>query len=163
MTKHETKHETKPPIDLFAIAAPTGGGFPEPFQSTLGSATVRSLESHFDLTKFGVSVEVLPPGSQSALRHWHTQNDELVVVLSGELTLVTDAGRTSMRANMCVGFKAGNPDGHHLINESELDATFLVVGSRSKNDNVHYPDDDIQWLQNAEGKWIAARKDGSAY
>ncbi len=158
-----TKEQTNPPIDLYAIPALKGGGFPEPFKSTLGPATVRSLEAHYDLTKFGVSVEVLPPGSQSALRHWHVENDELVVVLSGELTLVTNAGRTRMQPNMCVGFKAGIPDGHHLINESEQDASFLVVGSRSDNDNVHYPDDDIQWLKNADGKSIAARKDGRAY
>lgn len=158
-----TNIESKAPVDLYAITPFKGGGFPEPFRSTLGTAAIRSLEGHFDLTKFGASVEVLPPGSQSALRHWHVENDELVLVLSGELTLVTDAGRTKMQANMCVGFKAGNPDGHHLINDSDQDAAFLVVGSRSENDNVHYPDDDIQWLQNSEGKWIAARKDGSAY
>ena len=163
MTNQNTTPKTKPPIDLFAIEGQSGGGMPEPFRSTLGPGTWRDIEAHFDLTKFGVSVEVLPSGSQSALRHWHTENDEFVVVLSGELTLVTDDARTSMGPNMCVGFKAGNPDGHHLINESKHDASFLVVGSRSKNDKVHYPDDDIQWLQDSKGKWIAAHKDGSAY
>lgn len=63
----------------------------------------------------------------------------------------------------CVGFKAGTPDGHHLINESSADATVLVVGSRSKDDNVHYPDDDFRWQKNSEGRWVAARKDGSVY
>jgi uncharacterized cupin superfamily protein len=163
VTKPQTKPQTKPAIDLYDIETQTGNGFPEPFGSTLGPYIGRALEEHFDLTKFGVSVEILPPGSQSALRHWHEQNDELVVMLAGELTLVTEDGRTAMLPNMCVGFKAGTPNGHHLINESAREATFLVVGSRGKNDSVHYPDDDIQWLQNSEGKWITAHKDGSAY
>lgn len=154
---------TKPAIDLYDIKTETGNGFPEPFGSTLGPYIGRALDQHFDLTKFGVSVEVLPPGSQTALRHWHEEVDELVLMLTGELTLVNDDGRTPMRPNMCVGFKAGTPNGHHLINESAQDATVLVVGSRGRHDNVHYPDDDMQWLQNSDDKWIAARKDGSAY
>lgn len=161
MTRTMTR--TKPAIDLYDIETQTGNGFPEPFASMLGPYVGRSLEAHFDLTKFGVSVEVLPPGSQSALRHWHEANDELVLMLAGELTLVTDAGRTKMLPNMCVGFKAGSRDGHHLVNESDADATVLVVGSRSQDDKVHYPDDDFQWQQNADGKWVAARKDGSEY
>lgn len=154
---------TKPPVDIYAIKAQSGGGMPEPFASTLGAGTWRDLDAHFELTKFGASVEVLLPGAQSALRHWHTQSDELVVILSGELTLVNNEGRTPMQPNMCVGFKAGEPNGHHLVNDSAKEASFLVVGSRSKNDNVHYPDDDIQWLKNDQGKSFAARKDGSAY
>ena len=108
-------------------------------------------------------MEVLPPGSQSALRHWHQENDELVVMLAGELTLVTNRGRTTLLPNMVVGFQAGDPDGHHLINESDQEASVLVAGSRSKQDQVHYPDDDIQWLQSESGSWYAARKDGTPY
>ena len=36
--------------------------------------------------------------AQSALRHWHTLEDEFVYVLSGEVVLVTDAGEQTLRA-----------------------------------------------------------------
>ena len=34
----------------------------------------------------------LAPGSWSTQRHWHKTNDEVVIVVSGELVLVTDQG-----------------------------------------------------------------------
>ncbi|XKH35301.1 cupin domain-containing protein [Azospirillum doebereinerae] len=36
----------------------------------------------------------LDPGASSALRHWHSRQDEFVYVVEGELVLVTDAGET---------------------------------------------------------------------
>ena len=36
-------------------------------------------------------------------------------------------------------FKAGNPVGHCLQNNSGAPATYLVVGTRTTNDHWHYP------------------------
>ncbi len=151
------------PVLPNAVAADGFNGFPEPFYSRLGPYSSRELGDHFDLSAFGVSLETLPSGSQSALRHWHSKSDEFVWMLEGVLVLVTDEGESLFTPGMCVGYKAGEPNGHHLINRSEEDAVFLVVGSRAADDNVHYPDDDIQWLKSIDGKFVAARKDGSAY
>ena len=35
------------------------------------------------LTQFGVNIGTLPPGAWSSQRHWHTQGDELIYILSG--------------------------------------------------------------------------------
>ena len=75
--------------------------------------------------------------------------DELVYMLDGELTLVTDAGRQPLRPGMVVGFPKGRTDGHHLINESDAPARFLVVGSRCEGDECHYSDVDL--LVTADG------------
>jgi uncharacterized cupin superfamily protein len=64
---------------------------------------------------------------------------------------------------MCVGFKAGVENAHHLLNRSDKPAMFLVVGSRNTDDKVSYPDDDLQWLQTKSGKTKPARKDGTLY
>lgn len=65
-------------------------------------------------------------------------------MLEGEVVLVTDAGRETLRAGECAGFPAGVPDGHHLINESDRDVVFLVVGSRNPQDGCDYPDIDMK-------------------
>ena len=136
--------------------------FPEPFHGAVGAYELRRLSEHFGLTHFGANFETLPPGSQSALRHWHSDSDELVLVLEGQLTLITDDGEKPMREGMCVGFPAGVANAHHLVNRSSEPATFLVVGSRSKGDWVHYPDDDIMWIKDENGLH-PARKDGTRY
>ena len=41
---------------------------------------------------------------------------------------------------------------------------FLVVGSRVEDDQVGYPVDDFQWLEDkTSGRYIAERKNRSAY
>ena len=153
----------KPAIDSMEITPETEQSLPEPFGGTLGSYEGRGLGNYFGLTQFGVALEVLPPGSQSALRHWHTRSDEFVLVLEGELTLITDEGATLVKPGMCAGFKAGAENAHHFINRSESAATFLVVGTRIGGDKVHYPDDDFQWMVEEDGSWHAATKDGTKY
>ncbi len=153
----------KPAIDAMAIRPESGHSVPEPFSSTLGAYEGRSLGDHFGLTQFGAALEILEPGSQSALRHWHTRSDELVLMLEGELVLKTDDGETLLKPSMCVGFKAGTENGHHLVNRSEVAAKFLVVGTRIHGDRTHYPDDDFQWLVEEDGSWHAAQKDGTIY
>ena len=74
----------------------------------------------------------LAPGAWSSQRHWNTEQDEFIYVLSGEVTLVTDAGAETLRASDCAGFKAddGDGDGHHLQNRSSPDVTLLEIGTR---------------------------------
>lgn len=151
------------PIAYTELAKSDQNGLPEPFHSRLGPYIGHAVSDHFGLTRFGVSVETLPPGSQSALRHWHSESDEFVWVVAGELTLITDAGESLLSPGMCVGFKGGEPDAHHLVNRSDSPASFLVVGSRTAGDNVAYPDDDFMWLQQPDGRYVPAKADGTPY
>lgn len=129
----------------------------------LGPYEGRNLGDYFGLTHFGIAMDILPPGSKSAMRHWHTKSDEIVMILEGELVLITDAGETTMTAGMIAGFKAGDENGHHLINRSNKPAKLLVAGSRVQGDEVHYPDDDFQWLTLDDATRIATKKDGTRY
>ncbi|MDA0339371.1 MAG: cupin domain-containing protein [Proteobacteria bacterium] len=131
---------------------------------SLGPYEGRRLGDYFGLMQFGVSVEILPPGSKSLLRHWHAKSDELLYVLEGELTLITNDGEAALTPGHATGFKAGGGDAHHLENRSNEPAKFLVVGTRVEGDAVHYPDDDFQWLaDDEEGSWYPARRDGTKY
>jgi uncharacterized cupin superfamily protein len=86
----------------------------------------------------------LPPGTWSSQRHWHSHEDEFVVVLEGEVVLVTDTGEEILRAGDCAAFKAGDPDGHHLINRSDRDVVLLEVGNADpERDRAVYADIDM--------------------
>lgn len=120
----------------------------------------RALGDALGLTQFGVNQVRLPPGKWSALRHWHIHEDEFVMVLSGEVTLVTSAGRQKLSAGMVAGFPAGKADGHHLVNESGRDAVYLEVGRRAESDMAFYDDNDAV---RARGPWGSElrRRDGT--
>ena len=150
------------PVHADSLPAESGGGYPEPFQSRMGQCEWKRLGDPFGLTNFGLSLETLQPGGQSALRHWHTLDDEFVYVLSGEVVLVTNDGDQVLRTGMAAGYPAGKKDAHHFINRSKMPATYLEIGNRTEGDNAFYPDDDLMWVEDENGTF-AAHKDGRRY
>lgn len=149
-------------VDAASLPAVTRSAYPEPFRSRMGDRVKRRLGEAFGLTHFGVNLVHLGPGGQSALRHWHTHEEELVHVLSGELVLITNAGEQVVTAGMCVGFPAGSTNAHHFVNRSDRPASYLEIGDRIPADKGHYPDDDLMWLDTADGV-VAGHKDGTPY
>ncbi len=151
-----------PALDPATVEERRGSGYPEPFRSRMGERVKRRLGEACGLTKFGVNLVTLGPGGQSALRHWHTLEDEFVYVLSGEVVLVTDGGEQVMGPGMCAGYPAGSRDAHHFVNRSPAPATYLEIGNRAPGDAAFYPDDDLMWGEDEKGEF-AAHKDGRRY
>jgi uncharacterized cupin superfamily protein len=133
-----------PKLNLAAIPAESGCNYPPPFDAPCLGSTWKRLGNAGGLTQFGVNLSRLPPGVWSSQRHWHSHEDELVYVLEGELALVTDDGEETLRPGDCATFKAGDRNGHHLINRSARDAVVLEVGTRDPaRDRCDYPDIDM--------------------
>ena len=61
-------------------------------------------------------------------------------MISGELVLVTDDGEEILRAGDCVGFKAGDPNAHHLQNRSDQPAVYFDIGGRDPWDVSTFPE-----------------------
>jgi uncharacterized cupin superfamily protein len=148
-----------------------GTSYPEPFKSRVIDRVKKKLGDELGLTQFGVNLVTLGAGSQSALRHWHTHEDEFVYIVSGEVVLVTDSGEQTLKAGDCAGYPAGSQDAHHFINRSGAPAVYLEVGTRSEQDLAIYPDDDLMWANQPSGEpapfratgTVAAHKDGKPY
>jgi uncharacterized cupin superfamily protein len=148
-----------PKIDVANVPERRGSNYPSPFAEVARQRVRKALGNAAGLTDFGVNLAELPPGAWSSQRHWHTSADELVYVLSGEVTLVTDAAEQVLRAGDCAAFPKNLADGHHLINRSDALATFLEIGTRADTDRCHYPDIDLHC--GTDG--LYAHKDGSTY
>lgn len=154
----------KPPIALDATDAPPRtrqSNYPEPYASMMQGRVKRPLGDPFGLQAFGVNHVTLAPGTQSALFHRHALQDEWILVLSGEITLVHDGGETLLGAGMCAGFPSGGT-AHQLVNRSAQAATYLEVGDRRPGDSVDYPRDDLVAVRAADG-WRFTHRDGTPY
>lgn len=149
-------------IDPQNVPIRQGSNYPDQFKPRVAGRLKQRLGDAAGLTNFGVNQVTLQPGGQSALRHWHTKQDEFIYVLSGELVLITNAGEQVLTAGMAAGFPAGEADGHHLVNRSDRVAVYLEVGDRTPNDQGVYPDDDLIARHSDQG-WVFTRKDGSAF
>ncbi|MCB1343279.1 MAG: cupin domain-containing protein [Pseudooceanicola sp.] len=112
------------------------------------------------LTQFGAFVEVLQPGATSSDRHWHTDQDEFLYLLTGEAILQENDGEHLMRPGDAACWKAGEPNGHRLVNRSDAPCSFVVVGTRTPRDTVHYSDiDRVTHYENRQ--YRVTRRDGT--
>ena len=149
-----------PKIDMESAPTQVGSLYPPPYDKPCVERRRVRLGDAGGLTQFGVNLMKLPPGCWSSQRHWHTEEDEFVFVVAGEVVLVTDAGEEILRAGDCATFKAGVTDGHHLQNRTSREAMVLEVGSRRPDqDVVFYPGIDLLALKGR----IFAHEDGRHY
>jgi uncharacterized cupin superfamily protein len=150
-----------PKIDIDTLDQRTGCSYPEPFREVCLGATWRKLGDAAGLTDFGVNLVRLPPGKWSSQRHWHTHEDEFVMMLEGEVVAVENDGDHMLRAGDCIGWKAGVANGHCLQNRSDRDAVYLEIGSRrGAIDGCDYPDID---MVARPGDTVYHHRDGTRY
>ncbi len=147
-----------PKLDLDAIPQSNATGYPPPFDAAVAGRFWRRLAPAAGLTLMGASHVVLKPGAWSSQRHWHRDEDELVVMLSGEAVLIEDGGETVMRAGDVVGWPAGATDGHHLVNRSDADCVFIAISAGPAKGTGEYSDIDMVFT--ADGY---QHKDGTPY
>ena len=149
-------------IDVKDLPLVIGTFYPPPYDEPCRARERRRLGDAAGLTQFGVNLLRLPPGAWSSQRHWHFKQDEFVYVLEGEAVLITDDGEEILKAGDCAGFKAGDENGHHLINRSDHDVLLLEVGTRIEGDGARYPGIDLVYP--ADGKpALYTHTDGTPY
>ena len=132
-------------IDIKGAPVSTGSRYPEPFDRPCRNKLRRRLAVAAGLKHIGINLLELDPGAWSSQRHWHTQAEEFVYVLEGDVVLVTQRGEETLHAGDCAAFLPGDPDGHHVQNRSAAPARVLEIGSAGmRGDETTYPDIDLR-------------------
>lgn len=148
-----------PRIDLDAIPAINSTAYPAPFAGVVAGRWHRRLAPATGLTDFGASHVILKPGAWSSHRHWHEDEDELVVMISGEAVLVDDSGETVLRAGDVAAFPKNDGNGHCIRNDGDVDCVFVAIGQGTTR-LCHYSDIDMLWSGD-EGRYL--HRDGTPY
>ena len=148
-----------PKVDLSSVDETNVTGYPEPYASDVARRRYRRVGAASGLTRLGMSHCTLEPGGWSSQRHWHEGIDEIVIMLDGEAVLVEDDGETLLRPGDIATFPRDVANGHHLVNRSERNCTFVAIDNSEGEGDCHYPDVDLKWTM-AEERFT--RKDGSA-
>lgn len=105
-----------------------------------GHCTRVPLSDAGGLTQFGVFLETLAPGARSSDRHWHSNQDEFLLMVEGQATLIDDDGAHPLRPGDAVGWRKGVANGHSIENRSDAPCSYVITGTRTDHDVVHYPD-----------------------
>lgn len=88
----------------------------------------------------GASVYVLPPREKSYPYHLHHANEELLLVLEGEVELRTPAGTEMMSRGDSALFRRGAEGAHQVINKSDQPARFIMFSTMVEPEIAEYPD-----------------------
>ena len=137
-----------PKIDPASLPVISRSGYLDPYRDAVAGRSWQAVALAGGLTQYGANLVTLAPGAWSSQRHWHTAEDEMVVMISGEALLIEEGAETIMRPGDIATFKAGTPNGHHLVNRSAAPAVFLAIGTdRPTEDECHYPDIDQYWSE----------------
>jgi uncharacterized cupin superfamily protein len=147
-----------PKIDIEAIPQCNATGYPAPFDAAVEGRWWRRLAPVAGLTQMGASHVVLKPGAWSSQRHWHEGEDELLIMLSGEAVLIEDGGETLVHPGDVLAWAAGEKNGHHLVNRSQYECSFICVGTGDRSKGGGYSDIDMTF---DDGGYY--HKDGTPY
>jgi len=90
--------------------------------------------------KLGASIYVLAPGERSFPYHFHHANEEMLIVLDGELTVRTPDGETLARTGDALIFNVGPAGAHQVSNQSEAEARILMLSTMEEPEIAEYPD-----------------------
>ena len=149
-------------IDAKSLPETIGTLYPPPYDQPCRVRGRRKLGDAAGLTQFGVNLLRLPPGAWSSQRHWHATQDEFIYVLAGQVVLATNDGEEILGPGDCAGFKAGEENGHHLMNRDDTEALVLEIGSRAEGDRGFYSDIDLETPPGGKPA-LYTHKDGRPY
>jgi uncharacterized cupin superfamily protein len=122
------------------------GTYPPPFDREKLSI-YKDLGRAAGSQKIGFAVERLLPGRRTSFTHAHSEEEELVYVLSGTChvrLIEPGAGprEIALRAGHAVSFPAGTGIAHTFINRGTVECTLFIAGERRPDtDRVFYPED----------------------
>ncbi len=88
----------------------------------------------------GASVYVLGPSQKSFPYHFHHANEEMLIVLEGDVTVRTPDGEHAASAGDSLIFSKGPGGAHQVINDSGSPARILMVSTMVEPEIAEYPD-----------------------
>ncbi|MEM0923671.1 MAG: GNAT family N-acetyltransferase [Pseudomonadota bacterium] len=152
-----------PPPSLTAADQPGWSGASHPIPTATRAAARRKqpLGDPFGLCDFGIHRVEIDPGTHSTIAHYHSHEDEFVIVLEGRLTLILDGTEIQLNPGDCAGFPAGTGPSHRMENRGTELAVYLEIGARKPDRDVtRYPGEDLivdrgpdggRWFQRLDG------------
>ena len=157
---NEPRQLKRPAFDPADVSESNYTSYPALHRAANQTRYNRRLGDHAGLTNFGVTLTRIIPGGQSSYRHAHSRQDEFVFVLEGEVVMETNDGAQVLKAGMCAGFPAASGDAHRFVNRTDKDVQLLVIGDRTANDEISYPDIDMHAVLGPDGAYRFTTKTG---
>ncbi len=131
-----TRADGRPAWLTRAEESPTGEGEYEPGDETFGLSS--RLGEHAGLRRIGVNVDLIRPGERSTKFHWHHEEEECFLVLSGHGTLMVGEQVFRVGPGDFFAKREGPERPHQFVNDGDQDLRILTIGEH-RGDEAEYP------------------------
>lgn len=101
---------------------------------------VLSLSKEFGAERLGFHLEVIDPHNFSAPYHYHSDEEELFLVLEGEAIVRRNNEFRKVGPGDLIFYQVGPDTAHNMYNHTDKPFKFLAISNDSKKDICHYPD-----------------------
>jgi uncharacterized cupin superfamily protein len=98
------------------------------------------LADRLGARKLGYGSWIAPPGRATVPYHYHLVNEELAIVLGGEVRLRLDGRFHRLEAGDVVAFPPGAAGAHQFLNYADRPAHLLLASTKVPREVVVYPD-----------------------
>ncbi|MCK6598988.1 MAG: cupin domain-containing protein [Bdellovibrionaceae bacterium] len=109
------------------------------------SSQSAQIAKNWETTKLGFHVEILNPKSFSCPYHFHHQEEELFIVLSGSAMVRQDDQYYEVTDGDLVIFKTGVA--HQFYNHTNEPFKFFALSNKDPNEICEYPDSNKKWVR----------------
>lgn len=128
----------------------------EQFEGAKGKYRSRDAEVGFWIgaERLGYQIVRLPPGARFCPVHAEFSEEELFIVFDGEPSIRTPHETLRCRPGDFIAFPVGLRHAHQVLNESDADATLLLLGQNQEQNVVYYPESDKLLASTLGVRWI---------
>ncbi|MEA1902773.1 MAG: cupin domain-containing protein [Actinomycetota bacterium] len=98
------------------------------------------LARRLDGEMLGGSIYVMGPGQKSFPYHYHHANEEMLIVLEGNVVVRTPEGEEDAGPGDSLIFRKGPSGAHQVINRSDEEARILMMSTMVEPEIAEYPD-----------------------
>jgi uncharacterized cupin superfamily protein len=102
---------------------------------------------HAGAQALGLSLFEVPPGAATFQLHAHHANEELIIVLAGQLILTTPEEERELHTGEVVACVTGREGAHRLDNRGDKPARVLIASTMVAPDMTELQEDGQLWVR----------------
>lgn len=100
----------------------------------------QEIGGKFGTKNLGFHLEVMNPKTFSCPYHFHTEEEELCLVLEGEAVVRYNGEFRKVKAGDLIYYGVGPESAHQMYNHTDKPFKFFILSTRFPDEFCHYPD-----------------------
>ena len=137
-------------------------GFKIPKKLGKYKSQIKELAEPWGAKQLGFYIKIMEPKTFSAPYHWHTGEEEMIIVIEGSATVHNNGEFRVLKPGDLVYYNTGADSVHHMYNHTDEPFKYFVLSNTGVEDECYYPDSKKQSSPNGfmqDGKEVDYYKD----